>query len=368
MRGVRRVAALAAPLFLLAPAGAAPAGCTPADCGPGSTIVRSAGLLDYRPGGPGGPLLAYDLAAGKVRFRLGSGLLSADGRTFLTAVAARRGTTVARYDARTGRLAGGSHVAGRWSVAAVAANGRHVVLRKTGSRTVLRVDGRRIVLRGDWRAEAVSNDGRRLFLLEYLRKGYRVRWYDLAAERLVPGSLRDKTEPALMDGVAWSSLATPDGNRLLTLFLTGDGEAAVHVLDLRSPHAVCVDLPGSGDFGLAQQYGLALSPDGRMLTAVNPGLGRVVRIDLARSAIARTAVFPPFTSATGPTSAAVSGDGRSVAFAAGSSVWTYDALTDAVHPRPDAGRSVVAIAFRPDGRRILVVRADRTSRMLLAGG
>ena len=368
MRRVRRVAALSVPLVLLAPATAAPAGCTPADCGPGSTIVRSAGLLDYRPGGPGGPLLAYDLAGGRVRFRLGSGLLSADGRTFLTAVPARGGTTVARSDARTGRPAGGVRTAGRWSVVAVAANGRHAVLRETGPRTVLRVDGRTIVLRGDWRAEAVSNDGRRLFLLEYLRNGYRVRWYDLAAGRLVPGSLRDKTEPALMEGVAWSSFGTPDGRRLLTLFLTGDGEAAVHVLDLRSPHAVCVDLPGSGDFGLAQQYGLALSPDGRMLTAANPGLGRVVRIDLARSAVVRTATFPRFTGVTGPTSAAESGDGRTVAFAAGSSVWAYDVRANAVRPRPDAGRPVVAVAFRPDGRRILVVRADRTSRMLLAGG
>jgi hypothetical protein len=364
MRGVRRIAALAVPLLLLGTGVAGPAGCGPADCGPGSTLVRSAGLLDYRPGGPGGPLLAYGLARGKVRFRLPSGLLSADGRTFVSAVAARTGTTVARYDAATGRMAGASRVSGRWSVAALAANGRHVVLRKTGSRSVLQVDGRTISLRGNWRAEAVSDDGLRLYLLEYLRNGYRVRWYDLAAGRLMPGSLRDKTEPAVMDGVAWSSFGTPDGHWLLTLFLTGDGEAAVHTLDLRNPHAVCVDLPGGGDFGLAQQYGLALSPDGRTLTAANPALGTVLRIDLERYAVTRRTSFARFTGATGLTSAAASGDGRKVLFAAGSSLWMYDVGANTVRPRGGAGRPVVAVAFRPDDRRILVVRADRTSRML----
>jgi WD40 repeat protein len=362
---MRRIAALAAPLLLLAPATAGSGGCSPADCGPGSTLARSAGLLDYRPAGPGGPLLAYDLAAGKVRFRLPSGLLSADGTTFVSAVRAS-GTTIARYNAHTGRSAGASRLAGRWSVEAVSADGRQAVLRSTGSRTTFRVGARTIALRGDWRAEAVSNDGRRLFLLEYLRDGYRVRWYDLAAGRLLPGSLRDKTEPALMDGVAWSSLATPDGRRLLTLFLTGDGEAAVHSLDLDNPLAVCVDLPGTS-FELAQQYGLALAPDGRMLTAVNPALGTVVRIDLARSAVTRTSRFPRYAGPAGTTSASASSDGRVVAFATGSSVWTYDTRSGTVTARAGAGRRGVALAFRPDDRRILVVRADRTSRMLAAG-
>jgi hypothetical protein len=223
-----------------------------------------------------------------------------------------------------------------------------------------------IPLRGDWRGEAVSNDGRRLYLLEYLRNGYRVRWYDLAAGRLMPGSLRDKTEPALMAGVAWSSLATPDGSRLLTLFLTGDGEAAVHSLDLSNPHAVCVDLPGTS-FELARQYGLALTRDGRTLTAANPALGTVVRIDLARSAVTRTVSFPRYTGPAGTTSASASADGRTVAFATGSSLWTYDIRSGTVRSLQDAGRTVVAVAFRPDDRRILVVRADRTSRMLAAG-
>jgi hypothetical protein len=346
------------PLLALAAGAAGSAGCTPADCGPGSTLVRAAGLLDYRPGGPAGPLLAYDLSRGKVRFRLPPGLLSADGGTFLS--------SAARYDGRTGRVSGAFSVPEGWRLVAVAANGRHAVLQKSGPRSMLRVDGRTITLRGDWRAEAVSNDGRRLYLLEYLRNGYRVRWHDLAAGRLVPGSLRDKTEPALMDGVAWSQLGTPDGHRLLTLFLTGDGEAAVHVLDLREPHAVCVDLPGEGDFGLAQQYGLALAPDGRMLTAVNPALGTVATIDLERSRIVRSASFPRFTGATGSTSAAVSGDGRTVVFASSARVWTYDVRSNAVRAVGETGRPAVAVAFRPDGRSILIVRADRTSRMLLA--
>jgi hypothetical protein len=103
---VRRILVLALPALVLAPVAATPAGCTPADCGPGSTIVRSAGLLDYRPGGPAGPLLAYGLSGGKVRFRLPPGLLSADGRTFLT--------SGARYDARTGRVSAAARVpAGR---------------------------------------------------------------------------------------------------------------------------------------------------------------------------------------------------------------------------------------------------------------
>lgn len=358
---------LAVPLLLLLSAQASSSGgCSPPDCGPSSVVVRSAGLLDYRPNGPRGPLLAYRLADGRLAFRLPSGMLSADGRTFVSARTGNAATTLLRYDPRSGRRAGRSAVLGRWRLVALSANGRHLVLQRVDARTtVLRAGGRTIALTGSWRAEAISDDGQRLYLIEYLRDGYRVRLYDLALGRLQPGSLRDKTEPALMDGLGWSQLGTPDGRWLLTLFLTTGGEAAVHTLDLRTPSAVCVDLPGSDGVTVTRQYGLALAPDGRTLTAVNPALGVLVRIDVVRKAVVRRVSFAPL--ATGfLTTVTASADGRRIAFGARNEVWTYDARSNRVSGPVDAGRPVVALAFDAGDRHVIAVRANRTVRLLAA--
>src|SRR5205823_12426922 len=135
-------------------------------------------------------------------------------------------------------------------------------------------------LQGWYDVDALSTDGRRLFLLQYLRTGaYLIRLFDLDRRVLTARRLTEKGEP--MDGTAWDAVAAPDGHRLLTLYLRGDGRPEVHTLDLLRGTAVCIDLP-TGDPLLVQQYTLALSPDRDTLYAANPALGVVATVDLRK--------------------------------------------------------------------------------------
>ena len=58
-------------------------GCPPSTCGVASVALPGSRILDVRPNGTQGPLVAYDRVTGKRLFRLPAGLLSADGRRFV---------------------------------------------------------------------------------------------------------------------------------------------------------------------------------------------------------------------------------------------------------------------------------------------
>ena len=86
------------PLLVLLPipfASAAHAdGCPPANCGTTSVAPPGSKLVFVFPNGRQGPLWAYDLGTGRKRFVLPSGMLSADGKVFVSAVQARQRHTL----------------------------------------------------------------------------------------------------------------------------------------------------------------------------------------------------------------------------------------------------------------------------------
>lgn len=338
-------------------------GCPPATCGTTSVEASGSGLLFVRPSGQRGPLQAFDVATGKHRFSLPPGVVSANGRRYFAAV--QRMRAVRGYDAGTGRVLFtvqrrlGSFVAG------ASANGRKVALVRGGGRYTRfamfdvwhRSVYRSFRLRGWYDVDAVSNDGRRVFLIQYLNTGgYLIRLFDLDRRVLTARRLTEKGEP--MDGTAWNAVAAPDGHRLLTLYLRGDGHPEVHTLDLVRGTAVCIDLP-TGDPALVQQYTLALSRDGETLYAANPALGVVATLDLRRQRVARVDHFPARTE-TSPLApnAAVSHDGRTIYFSAGRSLFAYDAAYHVVRGGYDAGAPIGGIAFSRDDQRLVVVRRD----------
>ena len=98
---------LLALVLVLVPAAVASArtadGCPPSSCGAQSVTFAGSRLLYVRPSGAIGPLVAYDLASGKRRFGLKSGLLSADGSRFFSARPSVAGTGIARYETTAGR-------------------------------------------------------------------------------------------------------------------------------------------------------------------------------------------------------------------------------------------------------------------------
>src|SRR5690348_10143034 len=274
-------------------------GCAPVSCGTTSTAAPG-GLLQVRPAGQRGPLQAFDVAAGRRRFSLPPGLASANGRRYFAALPYRRGLHA--YDARTGEQLFTSRIIrrGAWYIAGVSANGRYVALvqaRNRATRVTMFDSSRRAVyrkfaLRGWYDVDAISNDGRRVFLIQYLDTGgYLIRLFDLNRRVLAARRLTENGAP--MKGTAWDAVAAPNGHRLLTLYLRGQGRPEVHTLDLRLGTAVCIDLPG-GNASLVQQYTLALAPGGNVLYAANPALGIVATVDLQKLRVTRVDHFPSF--------------------------------------------------------------------------
>jgi outer membrane protein assembly factor BamB len=351
-------------------------GCPPTSCGPSSSASAGGNLLFLRNFGQRGPLTAIDTANGRQRFALPPGIASADGRVYISAIQrAHKFTVVRRYDARSGRLLRArTNRGGGWAVAGVSANGRYVALLdsfRRGRAARIAIIGARlgaavhtITLRGSYDVDAVSNDGRRLFLIQYLRNGYLVRFYDVARQSLAARVLTEKGEP--MQGLAWDAVASSDGRYLFTLYLRGDGAAEIHTLDLSRGTAVCIDLP-RGDPQAIQQYALSLAPNGRRLFAANPALGLVATVDARTQRVMRVVRFhangfPPVQSER----AVASHDGRTVYFTSGRELFAFDAAYGVVRGSYPVGATVTGLAFTRDDRRLLVVRADQRTLWLNA--
>ncbi len=362
----RLVLAVSALAALVTAPGAFPCqcgGCPPSSCGTTSSAAPGSGLLTVRTLGPRGSLDAFDVATGRRRFSLPAGVASADGTRYVTSTRSGNRTWLRVYDARRARPAATRTLAGGWNAGGLSANGRWAALTRPAHKAtrlaLVDLEGvgilRPVTLPGWFDVDAVANDGRRLFLIQYVKTGYLVRLYDVRRRRLAARSLTEKGIP--MAGTAWGAVAAPDGHRLLTLYLR-DGAAEVHTLDLVRGTAVCIDLP-RGALWEEQQYALALSPDGRTLYAASAALGTVATVDLVRQRVMRTYHFGgrPDPEAQSP-SAAVSHDGRTVYFTAGRKLYAYDAAFPAVRGSYDVGGRISGLAFSRDDTTLLVVRRD----------
>jgi hypothetical protein len=351
------------PLLLLvvipAPSAAHADGCPPSTCGTTSSAVPGSRTLFVRPSGQQGPLQAFDITTGARLFSLPSGLLSADGRTFVAwARAKAKRTTVVRFDARTGRLGRASSVSGRWKVVGVSADGsRYVLARRSRRTTEFSAAGSRYVLRGNYEAEALSPDGSRLFLVHWRKRGYELQQLDLVTRRLAP--TRFDVPDEKMSGTAASAVATRDGRWLLTLYAKADGSSFVHALDLRSGIAHCIDLPLKGDYGTVWATALALSPNEHRLYLASPLLGRITTVDMRTLEVSSVTRFKgvgamTYTFGIGP-SAAVSPNGRMLAFVTARRLWLVDTAYGVVRGPNLVRDYILGVGFTPDGRQAVAV-------------
>ena len=361
-------------LMLLAIAAPTPApadGCPPSTCGITSSAIPGSPLLYVR--SLFGPLHAYDLERGTRLFKLPTGSLSADGRTFVASARTSSGrTTVARIDARTGMPQRVWSLPGPWDVGGITADGRRIALaRHTRRATIFRVGSKRRVLRG-WRdVEALSPDGRRLYLVHWGRSSYVLEQLDLVSGRLAPTRLADPDEK--MIGLPSIAVATRDGLWLFTLYWKGQGEENfIHALDLRNGVAHCIDLPLDGDYFSVATSSIALSPDEQTLYLASPYLGRVTIVDVNRLKVRRVVRFRGLPASSmnmtvGP-SAAVTPDGRMLAFSGGRSVWRYDTAYGIVKPPVRVGSAIRGLGFRPDGARLMVLPRHGAAVFIDAAG
>lgn len=141
----------------------------------------------------------------------------------------------------------------------LSADGRTLVvvrprIRRSRRRTTIAVVGtrslrvRRMVrLRGDFSYDALSPDGRTLYLVQYLSEdlaGYAVRAYDVRAGRLRSGAIVDRREPdEEMRGYPLARAYGPGHRWAYTLYDGNGKEPFVHALDTAAGKAHCIDLP-----------------------------------------------------------------------------------------------------------------------------
>ena len=107
---------------------------------------------------------------------------------------------------------------------------------------------RLVELSGAWSYDAISPDGKTLYLVEHLSAGpnprYRVRVFDLDRGRLLPNAIVDRLEKEeVMGGQPATRASSPDGRWAYTLYARAKGEPFVHALDTARRAAFCIDLP-----------------------------------------------------------------------------------------------------------------------------
>jgi hypothetical protein len=106
----------------------------------------------------------------------------------------------------------------------------------------------RIVLAGRWSFDAISPNGKRVYLIQHDVDGdpshYAVRAYDVARRKLQKGRIADKRELAEeMSGTPIWRESGPGERWAYTLYERPRAAPFIHALDTTSGAAVCIDLP-----------------------------------------------------------------------------------------------------------------------------
>lgn len=230
------------------------------------------------------------------------GVASRDGRIHYVTGSAGGRTVVAKVDWTTGKTTAWTQLAGKVSIPAVAldgspgglsANGRVLALiepRRTFPQASTRLAvldarrlevRRRIDLQGDFSFDAISPDGDRIYLIQYLSRHdpthYAVRAYDVGAGRLEPRPIVDPTEPdEQMRGYPITRQASSDGRWQYTLY-SGAKMPFVHALDTAHARARCIDLPKMA--GSVYSDELRIRRDGATLAVTNRNKGTLATVD-----------------------------------------------------------------------------------------
>src|SRR3989441_12693725 len=206
------------------------------------------------------------------------------GSARLTALDPASGHTLAQVMVSAGYSL--PNIAFQGPTAGISPNGQWLALTSQGSTTNFLVGSssltdsfKTIHVSGDFVFDALSNDGKSLYLIQKMKdaKHYQVRLYDVAAGALMPQPVVDKREPnEPMNGIRGDSAADSTGNYVYTVYIR-DGGPFIHALPLDQPIAWCVDLPSTSASDIERQFhwALALSHDGRTLYAANEALGKV---------------------------------------------------------------------------------------------
>jgi DNA-binding beta-propeller fold protein YncE len=233
-----------------------------------------------------------------------------------------------------------------------------------------------IQVNGDFAFDALSNDGKSLYLIQKMTdpNHYRVRLFDVGSESLMPQVIADKRDPSEpMNGTRGDSAADPTGNHVYTVYIRAAGPF-IHVLPLDQQFAWCVDLPSRAPNDMEKQFhwALAVSRDGGSVYAANAALGTVAVMttgqppQIARSAtVAINKTGSPLAGlitnadAKGPRigGVALSADGRTLYTLADRGVVAIDTTTLKVRARYLESFQPETMRLSSDGKMLYVAES-----------
>jgi len=223
-------------------------------------------------------------------------------------------------------------------------------------------------LPGSFAFDAISNDGERLYLLQYLSANdYQVRFYDVLGAFLDPTVVIDKFDPTEpMTGRRLATVPSNDGQWQFTVYARANKGAFIHALQMGGPISLCLELPGSGwnSDPSVFRWSLALSPDGTRLYATNGALGLVVEVAASGDqapAILRTQSItgkesPQTPMPMGAGDAVVSPDGHVLAVAGGAGVEWVDVNSMRITANALPSWTVWSVGVSPDGHSLYALR------------
>lgn len=304
----------------------------------------------------------------------GTALVDADPATGLTISTLRLPGQFQLPAATSDGLPGGMSHGGAWLVAqAFDGAATHFLIVSTLEMRV----AKDVNLPGRFNFDAISDDGLRLYLIQYLDgREYYVRLFNVASSTLDENIVVDKSNgEQSMTGTRLSGIATRDGGWLFSMYVRESENPFVHVLSLDGPFAFCLDLPGKG-FGSSaaeKHWSIAMDRPGDVVYAFNGSTGVVVQIDNSQQfnpQVRRTAQLASGSFGNvGSNSAVVSPDGRWLIAAASSGVVWVDTRTLTAHVRALPDWHVWSLALSPAAGELYAVSdTGRIADLDLASG
>jgi hypothetical protein len=192
-------------------------------------------------------------------------------------------TMLERISATTGEVAYAQPLLGDWGIPnvistrneGISADGRLLVLGQIDVTYPRRHSGfvfvdprslrvlNAVSLNGDFVYDALSPDGKRLYLIQHTTQNdlsrYVVRAFDIPTLTLLPGRVADRTQKSwVMQGYPIDRVSSPDGRMVYTLYDNPSGFPFVHALDTVKGVAHCVGLPWRGSKSAPYNMRLAL--------------------------------------------------------------------------------------------------------------
>ncbi|HST19277.1 MAG TPA: hypothetical protein VLK36_16675 [Gaiellaceae bacterium] len=238
-----------------------------------------------------------------------SGVAAPAGASRYVTIPTGNGTLVERIRRAGGQVLATHLVAGEYTIPAVAYDGsagglsgdRHTLVLIEPRRAFPRARTRLLVLdapslrvrahvdlAGDFSFDAVSPNGARIYLIDYVAPQdptrYTVRSYSVPALRLEPAPIVDPRSPGeKMRGNPVSRAAGPGGRWAYTLYDGAGGTPFVHALDTVHARARCIDLDGL-DPSIVGRLRLRTGDGGRAVEVLD-GRRELIRLDTRTFAV-----------------------------------------------------------------------------------